>query len=230
MKMTSLKDVGESVVGAAAITVSLVTPILRPWRVRWGATDEEVHRKLPGDEFASKPKWQYTHAITVHAPTGEVWPWLAQIGQERGGFYSYEWLENLLGCDIHNADRIIPEFQTLRVGDGVRLHPKMPPIPVALVEPGRYFLLRGDTRLDGAEAKQGDYFCITWGFYLDSISARITRLLTRSRFDYNPKFVNTMGYGPAITEPVSFVMERKMLLGIKRRAEAAYERRVVNQN
>jgi len=119
---------------------------LRPWHVRWGATEAEVRRALPGDELLPNPKLSATHAITIHAPVAEVWPWLAQIGQGRGGFYSYTWIENLLGCDIHNADRVHPEWQNLKAGDQILLHPKIPPIPAVIVEPRRVIVLHGDTR------------------------------------------------------------------------------------
>ena len=97
------KDIGERLAGAFLIAAALLTPFLRLWRTKWGATDAEVHRSLPGDDLIPHPKWRYTHAITIRASAAEVWPWLVQMGQGRGGMYSYEWLENLVGCDIHNA-------------------------------------------------------------------------------------------------------------------------------
>jgi hypothetical protein len=106
-----LKVIGEGIEGGAFIAFALLTPFLRPWRTRWGATDAEVRKKLPGDELMPHPKWGYTHAVTIKAPVAEVWPWIVQMGQGKAGFYSYEFLENLVGCDFHNADRIIPEFQ-----------------------------------------------------------------------------------------------------------------------
>src|SRR5690242_10440737 len=100
----------------AAIAYALV---FRPWHLRWGATDEETTETLPGDALVPHPKSQATHAITIHAPVAEVWPWLVQVGQDKGGFYSYTWLENLVGCQMRNADRIVPQFQQLQVGDKV---------------------------------------------------------------------------------------------------------------
>ena len=202
----------------------IVWLLLRRWRLGWGATEDEIRQTLPGDEFVRQPKWSYTQAITIRAPFAEVWPWLAQMGQGRGGFYSYEWLENLAGCDIHNADRILPEFQNLQVGDGVRLAPQMPGFPVAIIEPGRAIVLRGDTRLGSvpvpASSAKGDYFATTWGFYLIPQNDGTTRLIARFRSDYNDKFTNAMMYGPPLVEPISCVMQRKMLLGIKQRVEA----------
>jgi len=220
------KDAVEGIGGAILIGVHLVLgPILRRWRIRWGATDDEIRRTLPGDELVPQPKWSYTQAITIRASAGKVWPWLAQIGQGRGGFYSYEWLENLVGCDIHNANRIIPEFQNLRVGDGVRLAPQMPGFPVAIIEPSRMIVLRGDTRLGSvpvpASQTPGDYFATTWGFYLDARDDGTTRLLARFRSDYNDTRKNRLMYGLPFVEPISSIMQRKMLLGIKRRVETA---------
>jgi hypothetical protein len=193
---------------------------LRPWHVRWGATEAEVRRALPGDELAPNPKLSATHVITIHAPVAQVWPWLAQIGQGRGGFYSYTWIGNLLGCDIHNADRIHPEWQNLKAGDPIFLHPKIPPIPAVIVEPGRVIVLHGDSR-QGPPIKllkPGDYVAATWTFYLEPVDERTTRLIERFHSDYNSSRVNTF-FNLVILEPGSFIMERRMLLGIKERAE-----------
>lgn len=184
--------------------------LFRPWFLHWGATDEEVEQPLPGDELLpSDPKLNATHAITINA--AEVWPWLVQIGQNRGGFYSYTWLENLIGCHIRNADRIVPEWQSLAVGDYVILHPKTPTLPVIGLEPGRLLTLKG------------------WGsFSLRQIDERTTRLVIRSRAVYEPDIKNfylKCFIGCRYIELVHFIMERKMMLGIKRRAEAAAQPR-----
>ena len=97
-------------------------PVLHRWRTHWGATDAEVYRPLPGDDLVPRPDWSYTHAITIHAPRAAVWRWLVQLGQGRGGFYSYEPLENLVGCGIHNVREIRPELQRLQKGDVIFLH------------------------------------------------------------------------------------------------------------
>src|SRR6185295_17289451 len=98
-----------AIVGAAGLAAYAY--LIRPWHLRWGATDEEVKMALPGDEVTPQPKLNATHAITIRAPVSDAWRWLAQIGQRQGGFYSYTWLENLVGCRMHNADRIVPEWQ-----------------------------------------------------------------------------------------------------------------------
>jgi len=91
---------------------------VRPWHLRWGATDEEVTEALPGDEISSGDPG-VTHAITIDAPPKDVWPWVLQIGQDRGGFYSYTFLENLIGCEMKNIAKIVPEWQNRAVGDTV---------------------------------------------------------------------------------------------------------------
>ena len=195
------------VVGAISglAAMSAYAFLIRPWHLRWGATDEEVNMPLPGDEFVGDPKLNATHAITINAPAADVWPWLVQLGQRRGGFYSYSWLENLVGCDMHNADRIVPEWQELKVGDEVWLHPKAPPLRVLAIEPGRAIVLEK-----------------CWSFVLHPIDENRTRLIIRGRGEFNPDFKNGLLnflLWRGIFEPAHFIMERKMLLGIKQRAE-----------
>jgi hypothetical protein len=187
---------------------------LRPRHIRWGATDAELSRPLPGDQIVPRPRNWSTRAITIQAPAEAVWPWLAQIGQSRGGLYSYDWLENLAGCDIHSASRIIPELQYVEAGDVVRLGPPgYPAYIVMTVEPGRALVLGGGDLAMGAHS---------WVFFLDPIDEQTTRLIVRSRGDYPPTLANFLIWR-AITEPLHFVMERKMLLGIKQRAEHTEE-------
>lgn len=205
----------ESIEGAALIGFHLLTPFLRPYRVRWGASSYELERKLPGDNLVPCATWQFTHAITIYAPAPEVWGWLAQIGVGRGGLYSYEGLENLADCNIHNAEQIIPKFQHLKAGDEIKIHPKAPGMKVAEVETGHYILVHNDNRQDGTLP----YINMTWLWYLDGVDATTTRLISRSRNDYSPEIANKLWMGPLLVEPISFVMERKMLLSLKERAE-----------
>jgi hypothetical protein len=214
----------EAVAGAVYMAAAIVLrPLFMPRLRRWGATGEEAGRSLPGDDLVLQPRAGYTQAITVRAPVAAVWPWLVQIGQGRGGFYSYELLENLVGCDIHNADRILPEFQDLRPGDGVRLHPKVPAIPVAAVEPQQAILLCSSEPIgqkSDRTAGPAEYFATTWLFYVEALADGRTRLISRYRLGYTPRFGNDLAYR-GFVEPISTVMQRRMLLGIKARAEAA---------
>jgi hypothetical protein len=106
-------NVFENLLGAFQVAGTLIlSPVLRPWYNRWGVTEEEAARSLPGDELVPDPRLGYTRAITIQTPPERVWPWLIQIGQGRGGLYSYDGLENLAGCDIHSAERIIQSCRT----------------------------------------------------------------------------------------------------------------------
>lgn len=197
--------------------------LIRPWHLTWGAAGDETQRGFPGDELLPDAKMLATHAITIAAPPSKVWPWLAQIGQGRGGFYSYDWIENLMGLDIHNTSQILSEYQDIKVGDIVPLSPDGFGIPVALLEPEQALVLRGDTRLDpnaipGMAA--GDYFAATWAFYLQPLPGDKTRLVERWKADWSPTLKNTIMMR-LFLEPGAFLMERKMLLGIQERAEAS---------
>lgn len=209
------RSFAESVEGAALITTHLLSPFLRSYRTHWGASAEDLERKLPGDELVRHSKWEFTHAVTIYSPAPEVWRWLVQIGADRGGLYSYETLENIAGCNIHNAEHIIPKYQYLKAGDEIKIHPKAPGMNVVAVERGHYILVHNDNRQAGALP----YINMTWLWYLDAIDATTTRLISRSRNDYSPELSNKLWMGPLLVEPISFVMDRKMLLGIKERAE-----------
>ncbi len=130
--------------GGQVVGTLLAAPLLRGFYNRRGATPEERQRTMPGDELVPHAKLGYTRAITIDAPPRVVWPWLAQIGQGRGGFYSFDALENLVGCDIHSADRLIPEHAKLHVGDIIRSNPSdYPSWRVAEVEPPHHLVLVG---------------------------------------------------------------------------------------
>jgi hypothetical protein len=128
-------------IALGAVTVAAAA-VLRARQRRWGATDDEVNRTLPGDDLISPVDLTATRAITIHATAAQVWPWIAQLGQGPGGFYSYDFLENLVGCDIHSADRIVPEWQRIDIGAQVKLAPQVA-LSVAVVVPARALVLRG---------------------------------------------------------------------------------------
>jgi hypothetical protein len=193
--------------GAAAAYIRLA----RPRQLRWGATDQESDGSLPGDDLIANPDLTATRAITVHTSADQVWPWIAQLGQDRGGFYSYDVLENLVGCNIHSADQIVPEWQEINVGDQVNLHPEVG-LDVAVVEPGRALVLRSGVPM-GAAPPPYDF---TWAFVLQEQPEGTTRLLVRERYAY------TQRWAPLLVEPVAvvaFVMTQRMLRGIRERAE-----------
>jgi hypothetical protein len=178
--------------------------------LRWGATDAEIAAVQPGDELIADANVTATRAVTIRRSPEVVWPWVVQLGQGRGGFYSYDKLENLLGFDIHSADRVVPEWQQLEVGDEVRLAPTVG-LKAAIVEPGRALVLEGALPL-----AQAPPFDSTWAFILCEQPDGSTRLLSRERYGYK------RWWAPFVVEPTqaaSFVMSRKMLLGIRDRAE-----------
>jgi hypothetical protein len=111
------------IVAALAIGFAAFKFAIRPWYLRWGATDAELTKSLPGDELLPQPAVIQTNAITIQAPPEKIYPWLAQLGQDKGGFYSLDWLENLAGCDIHNADSIHAEWQDVKPGSQILMSP-----------------------------------------------------------------------------------------------------------
>jgi hypothetical protein len=188
-----------------------VVALLRARYLRWGATDEEVSLVLPGDELMPHADLMATRAVTIRARADVVWPWIAQLGQGRGGFYSYDFLENLVGCDIHSSDRVVPEWQNVAVGDEVRLAPKVS-LMVVFCEPGRSLVLRGGVPIGRADPP----YDFTWAFTLRDGPDATTRLLVRERYAYMRRSAQLL---VEASEAVSFVMSQKMLRGIKDRAE-----------
>ena len=212
----------ENLLGVVKVAGALIlSPVLRSWYNRRGATNAEITQALPGDELVPSPMLGYTRAITIRAPAARVWPWLAQMGQGRGGLYSYDGLENLVGCDIHSVDRIIPELQDPQVGELIRLGPKgFPCFAVTSVDgPHSLVLLSADPLsgqpVENTEPRGKGYSIATWQFVLEPLDKNTTRFLVRQRLSYSPD----LGWVWRLTEPVGFIMERKMMLGIQRRAE-----------
>lgn len=217
------QGVFENAWGAGRILFALATPFLRRRRLRWGACDEELRQTFPGDELVPEPRWQYLHGVTVRTRAARVWPWIAQLGQGRGGFYSYQLLENLVGCQIQNASAVVPGLQALSVGDPVSIHPKMPALRAAIVEPGHSLVLhsRADPASGRGSAKGNgpDPPNLTWAFVIKDAGGQQSRLFSRYRVAYGSGAAQALGYGPWIVEPVSYVMDLKMLVGIRERAE-----------
>lgn len=205
--MRSRCVVGFTAFGVAAACVFLA----RTWQLKWGATDQESEEPLPSDDLIPNADLTATRAITIRTSADQVWPWIAQLGQGRGGFYSYDFLENLVGCDIHSADRIVPEWQDVGVGDEVRFAPEVG-LAVASLEQGRSLVLRGGVPIGNTPPP----YDFTWAFVLRDEPDKTTRLIVRERYTY------TRPWARLIVEPtevLSFVMSQKMLRGIKERAE-----------
>jgi hypothetical protein len=187
--------------------------VVRPWYLRWGATDEDLGRAMPLDDHVPRPRLKSTMAITVNAPPEHIWPWLAQIGEApRAGYYSYEWIERVLGLDVENSRQVMPQYQHLEVGDALDQAGSM---TVLAVEPNHHLVLGPPT----AEPVRA-----SWAFALYPIDDRRTRLVTRVHGHWS--WLGMLRDNPPYTwpfylllEPGAFVMERKMLLEIKTRAE-----------
>lgn len=179
--------------------------LLRPRQLRWGATGEEAESPMPGDELISEPSLISTRAISIEGPPESVWPWVAQLGQGRGGFYSYDWIENLIGLDIHSAERVLSEHQRPAPGDRIALAPDGSGLDVERVEDGRLLILREPS---------GGW---SWTFMLVPENGG-TRLLVRNRWTTADRPLSFRLYMTVI-DPAAFVMEQKMLRGIRERAE-----------
>jgi hypothetical protein len=211
-KPTFLLKISSLIVLIAALVLVYVFIVI-PSYSQWGTTAAERTQAMPGDDIVRQPNWDYTQAVTIQAPVGEVWPWLVQIGQGRGGLYSFELLENMIGCDIHNANLILPEFQRLVIGDSIRLHPKAPGIPVALVDSAHTLVL------GAASSNQRD--AGSWAFRLDALEPSATRLIARFRSGYTPTLSNIL-MQRIFVQPTSLFMQKRMLLGLKQRAEGNF--------
>lgn len=181
---------------------------VRPWMRRWGATGEEIARPMPGDELVPSPRHRSTRAITIRARPEEIWPWLVQMGNGRGGLYSIDVLDRLLGViEAPSAERVLAEWQDLRPGDVIPIG-GTPGWPVHAVERDRSLVLR----IEHGEALVTQ----SWGLY--PIDGETTRLVLRIRGAASPGIRSAALV--AVIEPQELVMVRAQLLGIRRRAEA----------
>jgi len=186
-------------IGAAALLYRLR---VRRRILNWGASAPEAEARLPGDELLEHADGVATRAITIDAPASAVWPWIAQMGPSpRGGAYTYDWIENLLGLNMHSTDHVLPEYQHPQVGDTLGYGKNR--MRIERVDPERVLATRSD---------DGNW---VWSFVLDEHEGK-TRLISRNRFRL-PTLAAKIGMLPM--EPASLVMERKMLRGVKRRAQ-----------
>ena len=181
-------------------------PCWRTWCLTWGASDEEETKVLPGDDLLEDADLISTRAVSIGAAVEDVWPWLAQMGSGRGGLYTYDWIENLFGLRMHSADEILPQFQDIEVGYAQRLGKKGPVLRVAVADKDAALVLRSD---------DGNW---VWAFCLIADGDH-SRLVSRNRIATPGASKLSRVLFMYVMEPGSLVMERKMLVGIKRRAE-----------
>ncbi len=200
---------GGIVAGTLALAAGLEIlsyPSWRDWCLTWGALEQEKTRTLPGDDLLDDADLVSTRAVSIDAPCSGIWPWLAQMGSGRGGLYTYDWIENLFGLHMHSADVILPQFQDIEVGYAQRLGKNGPVLRVAVADEDAALVLRSD---DGSWV---------WAFCLIPDGDR-TRLVSRNRISIPATSKLSRALYKYVMEPGSLVMERKMLLGIKQRAE-----------
>ena len=217
-------------VGVAGLVYALV---IRPWKLRHGATQDEAQRSLPGDDLVPSPKSGYTQAITIKAPKSEVWPWLVQIGYKRAGWYSHDFLHRLVGIagcvddERCSAERIIPELQDLKVGDVIEIAPGMgytvegleleqALILQSILDTGKWESVSSEDPLPEKYLRSG------WVWFLEGIDEKTTRLIVRVQSDHDPGLLSTLSTG--ISNILGkMVMQPKTLRVLKQRAEAAIE-------
>ena len=206
-----LKMVG--VFAGLAVLAVIVIVALTPWMDRWGATSAEINAAFPGDELVSSPRYVYNRVVTINATPEEIYPWLVQMGAERGGMYTYSWFEtNILRCELINADRIHEEWQGLNVGDKIKMCPGdwgPPAYEVALLVPDHAVVL--------GHQENGQWSDV-WQFILVPQADGTTRFVARGRDTKTGTIWD-------VIRPGQFIMERGMLLGIKERAEGMSQAR-----
>ena len=189
------------------------------WMSHWGASEEEIAAGYPGDELIEPPADQTTMAVTIAAPAEVIWSWLVQIGQDRGGMYSYDGLEQAIGLEIHSAETINPAWQHLEPDDSVRLVPPgWGPLPdsyafrVSMVEPPHTLVLRQGPPQDPWDG--------VWTFSIREVGPGLCRLVSRTRTHRNPGVAQAvLRAATTLGAPITWVMTRKMLLTLKERAE-----------
>lgn len=207
--------IGATAVGAGAAAVAAYVGLVRRWHLRWGATDDEIAREMPLDSEVANPTYVTNRAITIRALPEEIWPWIVQMGElPRGGFYSYLAVERLLKMQVENAERILAEFQNVKVGDALDRAGAM---LVKAVEPSKYLVLG---------PSESPELAVTWAIALYP-AGRSTRLVSRcrARLPRGPKGL----FWFSVLDPGQFLMERKMLVEIKKRVESRARRRSVGK-
>jgi hypothetical protein len=194
-------------VGAAGLVAYLLG--VRPRHLRWGATDAEIARPMPGDDLVAAPTYVTNRAVTIWARPAAIWTWLVQMGElPRGGFYSYEWIERLLGMRVENAERTLSQFQHLEVGDALD---RSGNLVVKAVMPDKGLVLGPPESLGWGQS--------TWAIGLYPLDEERTRLVSRVRARFDRWTPRTL-FWLVLLDPGQFVMERKWLLSVKERAEA----------
>jgi hypothetical protein len=216
---SALRFALESAEGFALLPLVLLTwPVSRRWLVDWGSRADERARTWPGDALVTGAHRSSTRAIDITAAGSEVWRWVVQFGLGRAGFYSYELFERIVGIPVTNVESVVPELQSLAVGDEIRLHPKAPGIPVGLLEPGRY-VCYGDLDLAWASGPRPDPGR-SWSMYILPTGPDSSRLILRGCVEPVRERSVRKRLSLALDAPIDFLMEQRMLRTIRRLAES----------
>jgi hypothetical protein len=193
--------VAEGIEGAVTLAAAVCTwPVSKRWLASWGSSGPERMRAWVGDALVSETHEVWTRAIDIAAPAESVWPWIAQLGMDRGGFYSYELLERIGGMRVTNLESIEPSMQAIAAGDSILFHPKMPRFQVRLLEEGRHLCFGDRDR--------------SWSIYIEPVTDDSCRMLIRSCHAHAMKPLSV-----AFEAPLDFTMEQRMLRTVKRLAE-----------
>jgi len=214
-----LRFLYEGVEGVVLLVLIVVSwPISRRWLANWGSTSSEQSAEWPGDRFVTGPEVINTRAVSVGASPVTVWPWIAQFGLGKAGFYSYELLERVVGIPVRNIESVLPQFQQLEVGEEILLHPNAPGIPVAEVQPGRFVCFGVSPELeDRFERLEPNR---TWSMYLTPGGEGSTRLVLRSCIEPLREATLVRRLGRSIEEAIDFLMEQRMLRSVRRLSES----------
>ena len=207
-----------AVLGVFAAMLAVLMTLIRPWYLSWGTTAAERDGALPGDSLSSGPPYE-TRAIDIQAPAEQVFAWVAQLGQNRAGFYSYTALENLVGCEMPDVRQLDPALQEWKPGDKLWMYPPdelggMGHASLLHYEPGRALVFGTHAPLDPPGAPPSG----SWSFVVEPTSARSARLLTRGSGGSAQTWLGH-AFSRTVFEPLHFAMERRMLEGIKGLAE-----------
>ncbi len=201
---------------AAAVPLWAVTPLLRPWHMRWGATRSEVEGAMPGDNVVARAQFNATRAITLDAPPTATWPWIAQLGYGRAGFYTYDLVDN---AGEPSAQRILDEYQQIEVGDWIPMFHESHGLAIAYRVDS---FVRDEWMLWVHRPHEGEAPDSTWSWTLTRLPSGRTRLVTRMKQDYRWETPRLAAFNVVLMEFGDFAMERRMLKGIKARSESAH--------
>ena len=216
---STLRFALESAEGLGLLPLVLLTwPVSRRWLENWGSRPDERARTWPGDKLVTSANHTYTRAIDVAAAGPDVWQWVVQFGLGRAGFYSYELLERLVGIPVKNVESVVPELQSLAVGDEVLLHPKAPGIPVGLLEPGSHVCY--GVLDESGESNSNPDPGRSWSMYILPTGPNSSRLVLRGCIEPVREPSASKWVSLALVEPIDFLMEQRMLRTIRRLAES----------